>query len=81
MESDPAAAAGTAARSVTVRSRFSPGTKRRVDEYAAAERMTLSAAIEELVEKGLENGTTPSEMDAILNDRLDSFLSDATRLL
>lgn len=80
MGSDPAVAPDTA-RSVTVRSRFSPDTKRRVDEYASAERMTLSAAIEELVEKGLENGTTPSEMETILNARLDSFLSDASQLL
>lgn len=81
MGSDPGAAPGTAARSVTVRSRFSPDTKRRVDEYADAERMTLSAAIEELVEKGLGNGATPSEMEAVLNDRLDAFLSDASQLL
>lgn len=68
-------------RSATVRSRFSPDVKRRVDDYAAAERMTLSAAIEALVEKGLENGTTPGEMEAILDARLDRFLGDASELL
>lgn len=68
-------------RSVTVRSRFSADTKARVDDYARAERMTLSAAIEELVEKGLENGTTPSEMGAILDEKLESFLTGASELL
>ena len=68
-------------RSETVRSRFSADTKRRVDDYAAAARMTLSAAIEELVEKGLENGTTPSEMEAILDAKLQAFLAEASRLL
>lgn len=68
-------------RSETVRSRFSADTKARVDGYAEAERMTLSAAIEELTEKGLENGTTPSEMEAILDEKLEGFLTAASELL